>query len=152
MQLAVGPMGDIFRLSRRVDGDALQMLRLQCEAVQGDAQAFLQPFSEPLAPVAHARTLMGKAMLKELFPCKILEIRIIYPAITDSFIGQAGDLLQKEKSDHIAGRHCGIACSAKQIGDPVVDTPPVNAISQLHQSMSHIDDLVQPGPEHIVSP
>src|ERR1019366_8271869 len=130
-----------------------QILRAQRAALVCDPQALgqqqLQSIAQPLAPVAEVRALVWELMLEELFPGKVLEIRIMDPALAYAFVGKSVNVLEQQKSDHKAGPDPGPALVAVERRDLAVDPRPVELAGELHQLVLEVDDLIEPGPEQI---
>jgi hypothetical protein len=101
--------------------------------------ATLQLVVEPLEPVAQVRALVRERVLKELFAGKVLEIRVVDPALAHHLIGQAVNYLS------------GISPIMKRVAMPgrpsryraTRSRRPVNLAGKLNQLALHIDDLVQ---------
>ena len=99
--------------------------------------------------MAQVGALVREAVLEELFPGKVLEIRIIDPALAHPFIGQPVNVLEQQKPDRKARLDPGSALVAVERRDLTVDPVPVDLLGQLRQFVSEVDDLVEPRPEQI---
>ncbi|BAR56071.1 hypothetical protein ACVIWV_008717 [Bradyrhizobium diazoefficiens] len=93
---------------------------------------------------------MRENVLEKLFAGEELEVRIVDPALAHPLIGQAVDVLEQQQSDHEAGRDTRPAVVAVERRDLAVDPVPIDPAGEQNQLVSHVDDLVQPGPEQIV--
>lgn len=89
-------------------------------------------------------------MLEEVFAGKVLEIRVVDPALAHPFIGQAVNVLEQQQPDHEAGLDPRPAVLAVERCDLAVDPVPIDLASEQNQLVLQVDDLVQPGPEQIV--
>ena len=116
---------------------------------QALGQQQFQLVAEPLAPVAEVRALVREAMLEELFPSEILEIRIMHPSLAYAFVGQPVDVLEQQEPDHEAGRDPRPTLVAVERRNLAVDPHPIDLVCELHQLVLHVDDLLEPGPEQI---
>ena len=92
---------------------------------------------------------MREAVLEELFPGEILEIRIMHPALTNALVRQPVNVLEQQKPDHEAGLDSGPALVAVKRCDLAIQPLPVELACKLHQFVLHVDDLLEPGPEQI---
>jgi len=117
---------------------------------QALGQQQFQPVAEPLAPVAQVRTLVRERVLEELFASKILEIRVVDPALAHPLIGQPVNVLEQQQPDHEAGLDAWPAVPAVERRDLAVDPVPIELAGELNQLVLQIDDLVEPRPEQIV--
>ncbi|MFK4495940.1 hypothetical protein ABIF86_000231 [Bradyrhizobium japonicum] len=59
-------------------------------------------------------------------------------------------MLEQQQSDHEAGRDTRPAVVAVERRDLAVDPVTIDPAGEQNQLVSHVDDLVQPGPEQIV--
>jgi len=106
-ELGISREGDGLWLRRDVDHDPCQVLGARRVALVRDPQALgqhqLQLVAQSLAPVTEVRALVRKLMLKELFPGEVLEIRVMHPALSHAFVGQAINVLEQQQFDREAG-------------------------------------------------
>jgi hypothetical protein len=116
---------------------------------QALGQEKLQLVAEALAPMAQVRALVRKLVLEELLSSELLEVRVVDPALAHAFVGQAVNVLEQKKPDHKPCRNSGPTTLAVQRRQLAVDEIPVDLARELHQLVSHIDDLVQSRAEQI---
>ena len=116
---------------------------------QALGQQQVELIAQPLAPVAEVRALVQEAVLEELFPGEILEIRVMHPALAHALIGQAVDVLEQRQPNHEAGLDPRPTFVAVERRNLAVDPRLVDLARELHQLMLHIDDLLERGPEQI---
>src|SRR5271166_2158717 len=110
---------------------------------QAFSEQKLQLVAEPLAPMAQVRALVRERMLEE---------RIVDPAIARLFVGQGEDVLEKQQPDHEAALDAGPTLLAVKRRDLAVEPLPVELLRKLHQLVPHVDDLVEPRSEQIARP
>src|SRR6476620_11895203 len=111
---------------------------------QAFGQQQLQLVTQPLAPMAQVRALVRKLVLEELLPGKVLEIRVMDPALANTFVGQPVDVLEQQQPDHEPGLDPWPALVAVERRNLAVDPIPVDLASELHQLVLHVDDLLEP--------
>jgi hypothetical protein len=116
---------------------------------QAFGQQQLELVTKPFAPVAQVRALVRKLVLEELFPGEVLIIRVMDPALADTFVGQPVDMLEQQQSDDEAGLDPRPALVAVERRDLAIDPLPINLAGELHQLVLHIDDLLEPSSEQI---
>ena len=153
-QLGVGREADGLGLHRGIHRHPLKLARAQRAGLMRHPQALgqqpFQPVAETLPPMAEVAPLVREPMLEELFAGKILEIRIVDPALAYPLIGQPINVLEQQKPDHEAGLDARSAVLAVERGDLAVDPVPIDPAGELNQLVLQIDDLVEPGSEQIV--
>jgi hypothetical protein len=93
--------------------------------------------------MVQVRALVRKLVLEELLSSELLEVRVVDPALAHAFVGQAVNVLEQKKPDHKPCRNSGPTTLAVQRRQLAVDEIPVDLARELHQLVSHIDDLVQ---------
>ena len=92
---------------------------------------------------------MREAVLKKLFPCEVLEIRIVNPAVAYAFIGQPVNVLEQQQTDRKTGLNPRPPLLAVERRDLAIDPVPVDRPCELCQLVPEVDDLVEPRPEQI---
>ena len=89
-----------------VDRDPRQVSGAQRAALMSHPQALGQQQVELVAqspaPVAEVGALVREDVLEELFTGEVLEVRIVDPALADTFVGWPEHVLEQEQSDHEA--------------------------------------------------
>ena len=136
-----------------VDRDPRQVSGAQRAALMSHPQALGQQQVELVAqspaPVAEVGALVREDVLEELFTGEVLEVRIVDPALADTFVGWPEHVLEQEQSDHEAACDPRPALVAVERRHLVVDPRPVDIAGELHQLVLRVDDLVEPRPEQI---
>src|SRR5690554_3777055 len=91
-----------------------------------------------------------KAVLEESFACKVLEIRALHPSVDHSFIGQAMQMLQVHQACH-QSRGCGWPSCRRweEPGPFLIEELPIHQGGELHQLMTHVDQIHEPGAQQI---
>src|SRR5437762_7949662 len=150
---ASGREGDVLGLHGGIDRDPRQILRPQRPALVRHPQALgeekFQLVAEALAPMAQVRALVRKLVLEELLSSKVLEIRVIDPALARTFVGQAVNMLEQKKPDHKPCRNSRPTTVAVQRCDLAVDNDPLDPTRELHRRVPHVDDLSPLRADHI---
>src|SRR3981189_259008 len=100
--------------------------------------------------MAQVRALVREGVLEKLLAGEELEIRVVDPALTHTFIGQPVNVLEQQQPDHEAGLDPRPAVLAVERRDLAVDPVPIDPAGKQNQLVLQVDDLVQPRPEQIV--
>ncbi len=154
-QPSVGGEHYVLGLHRGVDDHLAEIRRLGRPGAGSYRQALLdqgrQPvFAHALTPTGHRQTVEDQAVAKELFAAEELEIGILHPAIAQRLVGEVVHGLQNRQPRHQPRRQRRLAGAVGvDRAEPVFQEPPVDPRGQLRQGMVHVDDLIQPSPEHI---
>src|ERR1700730_12516486 len=104
-KLGIGRKRDVLGLDRGVDDDAGEIARLHRLGLDRHRQALLQErlqplFSHSLAPACQRRAIEWQLVPEELFPTKMLEIRVLHPALAQDLIAYVIGVLEDSKTSH----------------------------------------------------
>ena len=90
-------------------------------------------------------------MLKEDLASKVLEIRVLNPASDNGFIRQAMQMLKIHQSRHQT-RRCGWSSrpGGKEPGPFLIEKLPIDQCGQLHQLMTHVDQINQSRAQKVI--
>src|ERR1700694_573897 len=100
--------------------------------------------------MAQVRAFVRELMLKKLLASKVLEVRVMDPALAHALVGQPVNVLEQQQPDCKPRRDPRPALVAVERCDLAVDKVPVDPAGELHQLVLHVDDLIEPRPEQIV--
>jgi hypothetical protein len=152
-QLGVSREGDGLGLDRGVHSDPFDIAGAQRAGCMRHAQALsqqeLELAAEPLPPMAEVGALVRKVVLKKLLAGEVLEVRVIDPALTHAFVGQAVDVLEQKQPDDEARLNPRPTIVAVKGRHLAIDPIPVDPGSELYQLMLQVDDLIEASPEQI---
>src|SRR5579884_3659024 len=114
----------------------------------GDAQTLgqqqFQLAANPLAPMAQIGSFMREAVLEELFPREVLEIRIANRALANTLVGQPVYVLKQKQPDDKPRLDSGPPLVAVERRDLPINPCPIDPDRETNQLVLHVDDLVQP--------
>jgi len=157
-ELGVGREGDVLRLHRGVDDDAVEITRLHRAGAGRDRKAFLQQrlqalFAHAIAPAGDRGALKRQRVLEEDFTAEVLIIRVLDPAIAHDFVAEIESVLENGEACHQPGRQRWLSRPVAVDGSktPFEETP-VDLSRQPRQRMAHVDDRFQRRPEKVGLP
>ena len=155
-ELGVGREGDVLRLHRGVDDDAVEITRLHRAGAGRDRKAFLQQrlqalFAHAIAPAGDRGALKRQRVLEEDFTAEVLIIRVLDPAIAHDFVAEIESVLENGEACHQPGRQRRPSRFVGVHGaEFVLKEAPVDRPRELRQRVVHVDDLIKPRPEQIL--
>lgn len=109
-------------------------------------QPFNPFFTDPLAPRSRGRRTKRQTVLKERLPIEVLSIWVLGPSPHDRLVRKRKDMSKvKNPCDQTRQGRRATGVKRKETGPLPFEDIPVNQGFQLHQFMSHVDHLDQPG-------
>ena len=88
--------------------------------------------------------LVREGVLGERLAGEVLEVRVVDPALADTFVGQPEYMLEQQQADHEAALDAGSPLVAVERRDLSVDPRPVYLAAKLHQLVLHVDGVDAP--------
>lgn len=89
-------------------------------------------------------------MLEKLLAAEILEIGVLDPAIAQALVRHVVHVLEDRQPGHQPRRQRrSPRLVFMDLAEAALEKTPVDLPRQPHQRMPHVDDLVEPRPEHV---
>lgn len=108
-------------------------------------------FADPLAPAGERGGIDRRAMLKEGLAGEVLVIRVLDPACDHRLVGEPEGVLEIEQPRHQPRRGCRPARRGREEAGPLaLEELPVDQRRELHQLMTHVDQVDEPWREKII--
>lgn len=89
-------------------------------------------------------------MPEKLLAAEILEVGILDPAVAQALVRQVVHVLEDRQPRHQSRRQRRPPrLVLVDLAEPALEKGPVDLARQPHQRMTHVNDLVEPRPEHV---
>jgi hypothetical protein len=107
------------------------------------------PPPNPGAPTAHTRRVHRRLVTEELHPREILPVRILHPSPHNRLVREVVGVLEVVRAHH-QPRGCGGPPRPLAVVGPemLVEAPPVDLLSQLHQGVPLVGQIRKSRPLH----
>ena len=152
-QPRVGRMRDRFRLHRRIDHDAFQVLDRDRARLVRNREAFLEQrhqlrLAEPLPPARQGRAVERQLVAEAQLATEVLIIRVLEPARAQRLVREVVHVLQDEEPGDQPCRQTRMTRSRRaHRGKALIEKAPIDRPRQPRQRMPEVDDLVERRPQ-----
>ena len=99
--------------------------------------------------MAQVGALVRELVLEELLAGKVLEIRVMDPAVACAFVGQPVDVFEQQEPNRKARLDPRPALVAVERRDLAIDPIPIDLAGEQRQLVFEVDDLIEPCSEQI---